>query len=101
LAMHPGLAPNFPLRRLDPLVRPILQRLTAQKPHLLDEPLFGRVRLPEVSVQVPHRAYYRRQSVAKTRMGLKKRQKHSSLSFTAVTSRIPPIAESPGYSPQG
>ena len=47
--MHPGLAANFPLRRLDPLVRPILQRLAAQKPHLLDEALFGRVRLPEPS----------------------------------------------------
>jgi hypothetical protein len=81
MAMHPGLASNFPLRRLDPLVRPILQRLTAQKPHLLDEPLFGRVRLPEVSVQVPHRAHYRRQSVAKTRMGLKKRQKRFVAEF--------------------
>src|SRR5271170_3782311 len=81
MAMHPGLAPNFPLRRLDPLVRPILQRLTAQKPHLLDDPLFGRVRLPEVSVQVPHRAYYRRQSVAKTRMGLKKPQKRFVAEF--------------------
>src|ERR1700734_1055727 len=79
--MHPGSAANFPLRRRDPLVRPILQRLAAQKPHLLDEPLFGRVRLPEVSVQVPHRAHYRRQSVAKTRMGLKKRQKRFVAEF--------------------
>ncbi|MFZ2109671.1 MAG: hypothetical protein WAV18_30565 [Roseiarcus sp.] len=55
MATHPGSVANFPLRRRDPLVRPILQRLAAQKPHLIDEPLFGRVRLPEVSVQVPHR----------------------------------------------
>jgi hypothetical protein len=79
--VHPGSAANFPLRRRDPLVRPILQRLAAQKPHLLDEPLFGRVRLPEVSVQVPHRAHHRRQSVAKTRMGLKKRQKRFVAEF--------------------
>jgi hypothetical protein len=73
--MHSGLAANVPLRRLDPLVRPTLQRLAAQKPHLLDEPLFGRVRLPEVAVQIPHRANDRRHSVAQTRMGLEKRQK--------------------------
>ena len=79
--MHPGLLANLSFRRLDPLVRPTLQRLAAQKPHLLDEPLFGRVRLPELSVQVPHRAHYRRQSIAKTRMGLKKRQKRFVAEF--------------------
>jgi hypothetical protein len=57
MAMHPGSAANFPLRRRDPLVRPILQRLAAQMPHL--QPLFGRVRLPEVSSKFPT-AHYRR-----------------------------------------
>lgn len=71
--MHPGLATNVPLRRLDPLVRPSLQRLAAQKPHFLDQPLLGGVRLSEIAVQVPHRADYRRQSVAKMRMRLAKR----------------------------
>jgi hypothetical protein len=79
--MHPGLAANIPLRRLDPLVRPALQRLTAQKPHLLDEPLFGRVRPREVSVQVPHRADYRRHSVTKIRVGLEKGQKRFVVEF--------------------
>src|SRR5271170_2704325 len=98
MAMHPGSAANFPLRRRDPLVRPILQRLAAQKPYLVDEPLFGVARrLPEVSVQVPHRAHYQRQSIAKTRMGLKKRQKRFVAEFHPRHS----IAESPGYSPQG
>ena len=73
--MHAGLAANVPLRRLDPLVRPPLQRLAAQQPHLGDQPLFGRVRLPEVAVQVPHRARDRRHPVAKTRVGLEKRPK--------------------------
>ena len=73
--MHAGLDANVPLRRLDPFVRPTLQRLAAEKPHLLDEPLFRRVRLPEVPVQVPYRAHYGCHSVAKTRMGLEKRQK--------------------------
>ena len=73
--MHPGLLANGPLRRLDPLARPTLQRLAAQKTHLFDEPLLGRVLLCEVPVQVPHRDRYRGHSVAKTRMRLKKRRK--------------------------
>ena len=81
MAVHPGLTANVPLRRLDPLVRPTLQRLAAQQPHLLDKPLFGRVRQPEVSVQVPHRAHDRRHSVAETRMGLEKRQKRFVAEF--------------------
>jgi hypothetical protein len=100
LAVHPGLAANVPLRCLDPLVRPALQRLEAQKPHLLDKPLFGRVRLQEVSVQVPHRAYYRRHSVTKIRMGLEKGQKHFVAEFHRRHGAIPSIAESAAYSAQ-
>ena len=81
LAVHPGLATNVPLRRLDALVRPTLQRLAAQKPHFLDQPLLGGVRLSEVSVQVPHRADYRRQSVTKMRMRLAKRPKRFVAEF--------------------
>jgi hypothetical protein len=81
LAAHPGLAANFSLGRLDPLVRPALQRLAAQKPHLLDEPFFRHVRLAEVSLQIPHRADNRGQSVAKFRMGSKKRQKRLVAEF--------------------
>jgi len=98
--MHPGLAANVPLRGLDPLVRPTLQRLLAQKPHLLDETLFSRVRLREVSVQVPHRACDRRHSVTKTRMGLEKGQKRFVAEFHSRHASIPSIAESTGYSPQ-
>ena len=101
LAVHPGLAANVPLRCLDPLVRPALQRLEAQKPHLVDKPLFGRVRLQEVSVQVPHRAYYRRHSVTKIRMGLEKGQKRCVAEFCHRHGSIPSIAESSVYSPQG
>ena len=79
--MHPALAANVPLGRLDPLVCPPLQRLAAQQPHLLDKPLFGRVRLPEVSGPVPHRAHDRGHSVAETRMGLEKRQKRFVAEF--------------------
>ena len=81
LAVHPGLAANVPLRRLDPLVRPTLQCLAAQKPHFLDQPLFGRVRQPEVSVQIPHRAHDRRHPVEEIRMGLEKRQKRFVAEF--------------------
>jgi hypothetical protein len=98
--MHPGLTANGPLRRFDPLVRPTLQRLAAQKPHLLDEPLFGRVRLPELSVQVTHRAYYRGHSVTKIRVGLEKGQKRFVAEFHRRHESIPSIAESTAYSAQ-
>ncbi len=73
--MHSGLATNVALRRLDPLLSPVLQRLPTQKTHLLHKPLFGRVRQPKVSVQVPDRAHDREQSVAEARMGFLERQK--------------------------
>ena len=78
-----GLAdrPHVPLRHLDPLVRQTLQRLAAQKPHFLDQRLLGRVRHSEVSAPAPHRADYRRQSVARMRMGLAKRQKRFVAEF--------------------
>ena len=53
MAMHPGSAADFPLRRRDPLVRPTLQRLAAQKTHLFDEPLFGRLGLRETPSWFP------------------------------------------------
>jgi hypothetical protein len=74
LAVYTGQAAHVLLRCLHPLLRPILQRLAAQKPQLLDKPLFRRVRLVEVSVRVPHRAHDRRQPLAKTWVGLKKGQ---------------------------
>jgi hypothetical protein len=64
LAVYAGLAAHAALRRFDPLVRPTLQRLAAQKPHFFDQPLLGRVRFREVSVQVSHRARDRGHSVA-------------------------------------
>lgn len=79
--MHPGLLANFAFRRLDTLLRPALQGLAAQEPHLLYEPFLRRVRLPEVAVQVPHRARYRSHSIAKTRMRLKKRRKRLVAEF--------------------
>ena len=81
LAVHTGLAANAPLRRLDPTVRPTLQRLAAQKPHLLDKPLLGHVRLPKLAVKVPYRANDRRQPVAKMRVRLQKRQKRFVADF--------------------
>ncbi len=79
LAVHTGLAANAPLRRLDPIVRPTLQRLAAQKPHLLDKPLLGRV--PKLAVQVPYRANDRRQTVAKMRVRSQEGQKRFVADF--------------------
>ena len=100
LAVHPGLTANVPLGCLDPLVGPSLQRLAAQKPHLLDQPLFGRVRLTEVAAEVPHRANYRRHSVAKTRIRPEKGQKRFVAEFRRRHESIPSIAEAPAYAPQ-
>ena len=79
--MHPSLLTNLLFRCVNPLVRPTLQRLAAQKPHLLDKPFLSRVRLREVPVQIPHRAHYRSHSIANTRMRLKKRQKRIVAEF--------------------
>ena len=98
--MHPGLPANVSLRRLDPFIRPILQRLAAQKPHLLDEPLFGRVRLTQVPVHVPHRAMIESILSRSAAWVLKNANNASSLSFTVAMGPTPSIDESPVYSPQ-
>src|SRR5271168_1651861 len=56
LAMHLRLLTNFPFRHFDLPLRPPLHRLSSQKPHLLDDPLFGRVGLLEISLRVLYRA---------------------------------------------
>ena len=56
LAMHMRLLMNFSLRHFHLLLRPPLQRLTTQKPHLLDNPLFGRISLLEISLRILYRA---------------------------------------------
>jgi hypothetical protein len=44
-------------------------------PHLLEDPLFGRVRLLEISLRVLYGADYRRESISKIRVLLEKCQK--------------------------
>jgi hypothetical protein len=46
------LLTNFLLRHFDLPLRPPLHRLSPQKPHLLDDPLFGRVGLLSLVVAI-------------------------------------------------
>lgn len=73
--MHAGLKANFLFRRRDPIIGPAFHRFSAQKAHLLNQPLLNRVSLHEVSLRILHRPYDRRHSLAKLRMASKKRQK--------------------------
>ena len=68
--MHLRLSTNFSFRRFDLVLGPSLHRLAPQQPHLLDDPLFDRVGLLEVSLAVLYRPNYRRESIAKTRVRL-------------------------------
>jgi hypothetical protein len=81
LAMHMRLLTNFSFRRFDLLLRPPLQGLPPKKPHFLDQPLFDRVRLLEISLRVLYRADYRRESLSKIGMGAQKRQKSFVTNF--------------------
>jgi hypothetical protein len=72
--MHVRLLANFSFRQFDLPVGPPLQRLPTQKLHLLDDPLFSRVRLLEISLRVLYRADYRRNAISKIRMCVKKRK---------------------------
>ena len=72
--MHARLLTNGSFRQFDLLVGPSLQRLPPQKLHLLDDPLFSRIRLLEISLRVLYRADYRRNAISKIRMCVKKRK---------------------------
>jgi hypothetical protein len=69
------LLTNFSLRHFDLPLRPPLQRLTPQKPHLLEDPLLGRVGLLEISLRILYRAHYRCESISKIRVLFEKHQK--------------------------
>ena len=75
MAMHLSLLTNFLFRHFDLPLRPPLHRLPPQMPHLLEDPLFGRVRLLEISLRVLYGADYRRESISKIRVLLEKCQK--------------------------
>ena len=64
--MHLRLLTNFPLRRLDALLRPALQRLAAQQSHLLDYALFRRVRFLQGPSVTFHRTRHRRNPASKS-----------------------------------
>src|SRR5580704_15004881 len=81
LAMHMRLLTNFSLRHFHLPLRPPLQRLPPQKPHLLDDPLFGRVSLLEISLRVLYGADYRCESISKIRVLLEKCQKRLVAEF--------------------
>ena len=72
--MHVRLSANISFRQFDLLVGPPLQRLPPQKLHLLDDPLFSRVRLLEIPLRVLYSADYRRNAISKIRMCVKKRK---------------------------
>jgi hypothetical protein len=57
--MHLRLLTNLSFRNFDLPLRPSLHRLPPQKPHLLDDPLFGRVRLLEISLRILYGAAMR------------------------------------------
>src|SRR5271170_2004584 len=81
LAMHMRLLTNFLLRHFHLLLRPPLHRLTPQKPHLLDDPLFGRIGLLEISLGILYRADNRRDSFPKTGASLDNCQKRFVTKF--------------------
>src|SRR5271156_5698835 len=75
LAMHVRSLTNFSFRYFHLLLRPPPQRLTPQKPHLLDDALFGRIGLLEISLTILYRADYRNDSRPKTGVRLENCQK--------------------------
>src|SRR5271155_5587203 len=75
LPMHLRLLTNFSFRNFDLPLRPPLHRHPPQKPHLLDDPLFGRVGLLEISLRVLYGADYRCESISKIRVLLRQCQK--------------------------
>jgi hypothetical protein len=79
--MHARLLANFSFRQSDMLVGPPLQRLPPQKLHLLDDPLFSRVRLLEISLRVLYRPDYRRNAISKIRMCVEKRKQSFATHF--------------------
>ena len=79
--MHLRLSANFPFRRFDLPLGPSLHRLPPQEPHLLDDPLFGRVRLLEVSLRILYGNSYRCDSVSKIRMRVENGQKRLVAEF--------------------
>src|SRR5271156_3583368 len=81
LAMHRRLLTNFSLRRFDLVLGPALYRRPPQKPHFLDNPLFDRVGLLEISLRIRYRHRYRYESIAKTRVRLKNCRKRRVAEF--------------------
>src|SRR5271157_4101436 len=79
--MHRRLLTNFSLRRFDLVLGPALHRLPPQKPHFLDNPLFDRVGLLEISLRIRYRHRYRYESIAKTRVRLKNCRKRRVAEF--------------------
>jgi hypothetical protein len=66
--MHMRLSANFLFCHFHSLLGPPLHRLSPQQPHLLNYPLFGSVRLLEISLRVLYGKSYRCDSVSKIRM---------------------------------
>src|SRR5215471_21661138 len=98
LAMHLRLSTNFLLRRFDLVLGPALQRRPPQQPHFLNNPLFHRVGLLEISLVVRYGKGYRYDSLAKTRVRLKKCQKRLVAEFRRRHfAKSPSIRESPAY----
>ena len=82
--MHLRLLTNFSFRHFVLPFRPPPHRLSSQKPHLLDDPLFGRVGLREISLRVLYGADYRCESNSKIRVLLENAKNSSSLSFVVA-----------------
>ena len=66
----------------DLLLGPFLHRLPPQQPHLLDDPLFDRIGLLEISLRVLYRTDYRCESLSKT--GARRIAKTASLLSAAA-----------------
>jgi len=73
--MHLRVLTNFSLSRGHLVLAPALHRRPPQKPHFLDNALFDRVGLLEISLRIRYRDGYRREPIAKTRVRLKNCQK--------------------------
>src|SRR5580693_1650497 len=81
LAMHRRLLTNVSLRRFNLGLGPYLHRRPPQQPHFLNNPLFDRVGLLEISLRIRYRQGYRHEPLAKTRVRLKNCQKRRVTEF--------------------
>ncbi len=100
LAVHQGLATQVPLRRLDPLVRPTLHGLAAQKPHSSTNRSSAASASPRSPSRFPTAPIVDANLSRNCGWDWQNAQSASSLSAAVAMGPIPSIIEGSAYSPQ-